>query len=192
MAQSHVSLTQAGYHIRVEMSRSSALPPVPSSQVVNIYQCELLASPVHPSPLRGGRPRLRLPTVSRVRCIIPRVLGLLSLGLGGSRFGLRCRLLRSRGTLCGGDDIVLSGVGGRIAGCQRWCGLLGLGFVEERRFAGPSFIGEPGELLYLRLADEVLLLLFDGRGLVTGVTKPLVPLSYPFRTYQSLDILVCQ
>lgn len=146
----------------------------------------------HPSPLRGGRPRLRLPIFSWVGCIIPRILGLRGLGLGRSWFRLCCRLSRSRCILCGGGDILLSRVGGSFTGFQRWCRLLGLGFVEERRLAGPSFIGESSELLYLRLADEVLLLFFDGWGLVTDVTKPLVPLSYPFRTCQSLDIMDCE
>lgn len=169
------------------MCHYNALPSIslnPSRQYMSMR-----AFPHH-SPLRGRRPRLGLPTVSWVGCIIPRILRLLGFGLGGSRFGLCCRFLRGRGILCGGGDILLGRTRGSITGFQGWRRLLGFGFVEEGWLAGPSFIGESSKLLYLRLADEVLLLFFDGRGLVSGVTEPLVPLSYAFQRVSHLMRLI--
>lgn len=58
--------------------------------------------------------------------------------------------------------------------------MLCFGLVKERWLAGPAFIGESSQFLYLRLADEVLLLFFDARRLIAGVSEPLMPLSYSF------------
>jgi hypothetical protein len=47
---------------------------------------------------------------------------------------------------------------------------LGLGFIQERGFAGPAFVGKPGELFDLRLADEILFLLFDARRILSDMS----------------------
>jgi hypothetical protein len=47
---------------------------------------------------------------------------------------------------------------------------LSLGLIEERGFAGPALVGEFGELFNLRLADEILLLLFDARGVFSDMS----------------------
>lgn len=65
-----------------------ALPPViliPSHRYMSMRAFRIS---YRPSPLRGRRPRFGLPTVSWVGCIVPGVVGLLGLGLGGSSFGL--------------------------------------------------------------------------------------------------------
>lgn len=134
--------------------------------------------PLHCSPFRRRRPRLRLPTISGVGCVIPRVLGFRGLGLGGGGFRLGRRLFGARGPLSGSRGMFRRCVGGSITGIQWWRGLLSLGLVQERRLAGPSFIGESSKLLDLRLADQILLLFLDSRRIFSDVAKPLMPLSW--------------
>lgn len=54
--------------------------------------------------------------------------------------------------------------------------LMGLRFIEVRRFAGPTLIGEAGEMFDLFLADKILFLIFDGWRIGADVAQPLVPM----------------
>jgi hypothetical protein len=55
-------------------------------------------------------------------------------------------------------------------GLSRCSSLLGLRFIQERGFAGPAFVGKSGELFDLRLADEILFLLFDARRMLSDMS----------------------
>lgn len=66
---------------------------------------------------------------------------------------------------------------GARLGLRCWRGLLlGLGFIEERRFAGPALVGKLGQLSNLCLADQILLLFLYGRRMLSKVSEPLMPL----------------
>jgi hypothetical protein len=58
----------------------------------------------------------------------------------------------------------------RVADLRWWYRLLGLGFIEEGGLARPALIGESGELFDLRLADEILFLLFYAWGMLSDMS----------------------
>jgi hypothetical protein len=49
-------------------------------------------------------------------------------------------------------------------------GLLSLGFIEERRLAGPALISESSEFFDLRLPNEILLLFLYTRGVFADMS----------------------
>lgn len=53
---------------------------------------------------------------------------------------------------------------------------MSLGLIKEGGLAGPAFIGESSELFDLCLADKILLLLLNTRGVFPDMSQPLVPL----------------
>jgi len=67
---------------------------------------------------------------------------------------------------------------GEVARPCRRPGLLGLGLVEVGWLAGPAFVRQASKVFDLLLAEEVLLLLFDSRCVMSDVAKPLVPLGW--------------
>jgi hypothetical protein len=53
---------------------------------------------------------------------------------------------------------------------------VGLRFIEVGRFAGPSLVGEAGEVLDLFLAGDIEPLFLDGGRVRPYVAQPLMPL----------------